>query len=560
MIIGTIRGQVLTIKKSIIASDTLNYLTAQFSFTTPDWDGLVKVAHFSNKEDSADIELTNGCILEADGLNLTAGKWQVSISGHKVVDGEVVKRATTTICEFIVLPSIVPAGEPLPSLPSYGEQILGEVQEVRTDLAGIQEEVEEIQEKIVTDKTLSLEDTAADAKIVGNDLAPAYDSSLTYKAKDYVLYQGDIYICVTDINTPEEWNPVHWASATLGGGLSSISSDMDLLYKILIGREITPKELQLIVQSGHADRYLSVGDVIYIPWTITTNESVTANFTFPAVVTDFVTAEDEQGNTYPNAVALMWLYALPLNLPFDSPEDFPCPEGTVIEEGYYYYTLGDSSYDQLDPQPMVGSTVPEGETYYKHDLPSAGGAIGAGLNDWRWSAIRQWLNSDAGYGEGWWTSQHPCDKEPQVPNFLSSTGFVNGFDEEWRPLFKPVKVLSCRNNLIFGDEVSTTYDTFFLPSIVQVYGDTFNSRQQEIEGPSWQYWSDRVGTVAPTNNYCADRIITAMNNPYGRGVGIGLRSAHLNYPYYTYLITDLGAISNFSPNVTIHITPACIIY
>ena len=149
MIIGNIRGQVLTIKKSIIAADTLNYLTAQFTFIGIEWEDLIKIAHFSNGLDAIDIELTEGHIRAEDGLNLTAGKWKVSITGEKFEDNEVVKRVTTTIADITVLPSGVADGEPIPSLPSYGEQILAEVQEVKTDLGEVQEQISEIQEEVV---------------------------------------------------------------------------------------------------------------------------------------------------------------------------------------------------------------------------------------------------------------------------------------------------------------------------------------------------------------------------------------------------------------------------
>lgn len=134
MITGIITGQDLRLGVPIIAADTLNYLMAKFVFKTDAWEGLIKIAHFSNGEDSADIELTDDAIIAEDGLNLTEGKWQLSVTGHEISGGEIIKRITTTVAEFTVKRSGVPDGEPLPSLPSYGEEILAEVRSIQGDV------------------------------------------------------------------------------------------------------------------------------------------------------------------------------------------------------------------------------------------------------------------------------------------------------------------------------------------------------------------------------------------------------------------------------------------
>lgn len=134
MISAIIRGQYLSLTVPVIAADTLNYLTARFAFKTADWDGLVKIAHFSNGTDAADVELTGDEIRAEDGLNLTDGTWRLSVTGHEFSGGELVKRITTTVAEFAVHPSGVPDGEPVPSLPSYGERILAEVENIHTEV------------------------------------------------------------------------------------------------------------------------------------------------------------------------------------------------------------------------------------------------------------------------------------------------------------------------------------------------------------------------------------------------------------------------------------------
>lgn len=40
--------------------------------------------------------------------------------------------------------------------------------------------------------------------------APMYDNSLKYAKGDLVTYNGSIFKCIVDINTPEPWVPSHW--------------------------------------------------------------------------------------------------------------------------------------------------------------------------------------------------------------------------------------------------------------------------------------------------------------------------------------------------------------
>lgn len=134
MIYFTVRGQALSVHSPTIAADTINFLTAEFTFKTHEWDGLLKVAHVSNGINSADIELHDDMIREEDGLNLLAGTWNISLIGYEMVDGELKTRATTTDAKLLVVPSGVENDEPLSTLPSYGEQILAEVEDVRQKL------------------------------------------------------------------------------------------------------------------------------------------------------------------------------------------------------------------------------------------------------------------------------------------------------------------------------------------------------------------------------------------------------------------------------------------
>lgn len=47
------------------------------------------------------------------------------------------------------------------------------------------------------------------------NLADAYNETATYEAGDYVIYGGDLYKCLEDIDEPEEWDSTKWESCLI---------------------------------------------------------------------------------------------------------------------------------------------------------------------------------------------------------------------------------------------------------------------------------------------------------------------------------------------------------
>jgi len=60
--------------------------------------------------------------------------------------------------------------------------------------------------------------TEVNAKSDLTNVAPTYDSTLTYTIGEVVSYNGKIYKCTTAITTPESWDSTHWE-------LTSVASD-----------------------------------------------------------------------------------------------------------------------------------------------------------------------------------------------------------------------------------------------------------------------------------------------------------------------------------------------
>lgn len=128
-ITGSVNGQVLTIAQPVIAADSVDYLTARFSFSE-DWTGADKFAFFAkagHEDDPAEILLIDDEITADAHLNLPAGRWNVWLVGLRTEGAEVTQRITTTVAEIRVQLSGVRNAEPFPGeAGSAGEQIVAQ--------------------------------------------------------------------------------------------------------------------------------------------------------------------------------------------------------------------------------------------------------------------------------------------------------------------------------------------------------------------------------------------------------------------------------------------------
>lgn len=121
MLTGIIRGQRLMLRTPLVVADSINYLTAKFAFDA-DWKGRVITAYFVCGDKTITAELTSGEITAAQGINLTAGRWELKLSGIKADS-----RVTAGPVWFDVLPFGATDGElPDISLTQY-EQLLAKI-------------------------------------------------------------------------------------------------------------------------------------------------------------------------------------------------------------------------------------------------------------------------------------------------------------------------------------------------------------------------------------------------------------------------------------------------
>ena len=88
-------------------------------------------------------------------------------------------------------------------------------------------------------------------------MADTYDpDNGTYEVGQYVLEEGMMYRCISEIVTPEAWTPAHWTSVNVGDELSSfiIISDeqpTDETNKIWIAETTAPFGVQIPTMDDH---------------------------------------------------------------------------------------------------------------------------------------------------------------------------------------------------------------------------------------------------------------------------------------------------------------------
>lgn len=111
---------------------------------------------------------------------------------------------------------------------------------------------------------------------------------------------------------------------------------------------------------------------------------------------------------------------------------------------------------------------------------------GYGWNRWKYSAARQWLNSDQPKGK-WWTKQDDWDIAPS--QLSQKDGFLCGMPAEMVAVLKSVKVITLANTVNDGGVTDITYDKVFLASFAEM-----NININTGEGTPHEYWQRRTNS------------------------------------------------------------------
>lgn len=294
-------------------------------------------------------------------------------------------------------------------------------------------------------------------------------------------------------------------------------------------------QLSGLSRNGYAQKIFDYGDQILEKWTDT---AANKEYDFPWQITHFEDVELEDGEII-QGTFLEAHYTTPFGVQFSNRAFLRCPDG--LKAGTYNVTLG-AKWGDKDAQKdttwqfTLTKDVPTGgsvagftqmpdvvasnwkATSYAADgitvietVPITSGSggtslgtmqlstrnsnlnsmqeAGYGWNRWKYSAARQWLNSDQPKGK-WWTKQDDWDVAPS--QLATKDGFLCGMPAEMLAVLKTVKVTTLANTVNDGGVTDITYDKVFLASMSQM-----NVNMSKEEGAVHEYWQRRTKSKTP---------------------------------------------------------------
>lgn len=354
-----------------------------------------------------------------------------------------------------------------------------------------------------------------------------------------------------------------------------------------INEQMTLEEIFKIVKAGKAENIFSIGDQIVLPWT---DIDTGITYQVPHDVVAFPDVYLRDGEEVP-AMFLQWHYATPFGVQFDAPEALVKAPSGGYPAGTYHFSItttwskalaGSYQFTLTQPVPEGGlicglyqladnePTTWKIETYASGDastyiervsvtsgsggtdlgaLIPAGSAsinsiqrIGYGSNKWSQSAIRQWLNSNAGKNS-WWTSQNNYDRKPD--QLATKAGFLTGYDAEFVERLQEIKVTTALNTVEYdysaGTPTEDTYDRVFLASLQQEH---IVPQLADVEGSAFEYWkraSQSASPLAQGGTYPQMRTFAIENHTSPQPVR--LRSAYRGHAYYTWYVNSSGNVN-----------------
>ena len=163
-----------------------------------------------------------------------------------------------------------------------------------------------------------------------------------------------------------------------------------------------------------------------------------------------------------------------------------------------------------------------------------------GCDRWKTSAVRQYLNSEAGKG-AWWAPQDEWDIAPE--QLASIPGWLSGCSEEFIASLKTIKVTTYTNTVTFDGSADITYDRVILPSLQQ----RFINAQIAGEGVVFEYWKRRLGRTSSqgwgTSGALAEAKTYSIKN-HSESVLERLRSATRGYACNVWNVYSTGYAAN----------------
>lgn len=172
-----------------------------------------------------------------------------------------------------------------------------------------------------------------------------------------------------------------------------------------------------------------------------------------------------------------------------------------------------------------------------------------GSNNWKTSAMRQYLNSDAAAGSVW-TPQTKFDRPPTWA--ATTAGFLRGLDPEFIAVLGTVKKTTTLNTLTDGGGTEVTNEKIFLLSRSGIYAGNETAGGEDAP---YAYYKNFSTLAAAGTGADANRI------KYRNGSAQiwWLRTPHVGHACYVRNVSTTGAFNYTSAGNSCGVAPACVI-
>lgn len=171
-----------------------------------------------------------------------------------------------------------------------------------------------------------------------------------------------------------------------------------------------------------------------------------------------------------------------------------------------------------------------------------------GSDNYKESAIRQWLNSDKAAGSVW-TPQTKFDRPPLW--VATQNGFMYGMDADFLAVIGKTHIVVSRNTVCDGGGYDEMDDYFFLLSRREVYMD--NEVSSVIEGEPYPYYSDYSDLSVAGTGVDSNRI------KYRSGSALywWLRTPYFRSSYFVRIACKSGNMDTTAAYYNHGVAPAC---
>ena len=170
-----------------------------------------------------------------------------------------------------------------------------------------------------------------------------------------------------------------------------------------------------------------------------------------------------------------------------------------------------------------------------------------GNNNWQYSNIEQWLNSDQ---SNWYSAQHNADAPPSSANvwvnnnvaynpYDTKPGFLYYWSDEEKAALQDMTLTLANNTVTDGGGSYTWTGKVWLPTYTQMSGNQTNSISEGTQFSKFTDNNSRIKTIhamcAANNQYCIDKSETE-----GTAWNYWQSSASPSYSYFSQIVYKGG--------------------